>query len=264
MKTGGGDTVIIRKRGWRRILADRLLALLMLALVLIVGLWIARRPIASEILHRQFEQRGVRATYQLERVGLRTQVVRNLAIGDPKNPDLVARYAQIQLRWALTGNVSVYRIVARGVRLKGKVVNGKVVWGDVSKMMPPPTNKPFALPNIVVDVADTSIGIQTPLGHLGFAVAGSGNLTRRIQGTARRRAARASILGRCRVSGHSCLHRRARDGPPAAGRRTARRPRFACPASNILMETPRFDLDSSFSESFTSFDGNARVIRSGS
>ena len=173
---GGGDTVIIRKRGWQRILAIALLALLMLALVLIVGLWIARRPIASEILHRQFEERGVRATYQLERVGLRTQVVRNLAIGDPKNPDLVARYALIQLRWGLTGNVSVYRIVARGVRLKGKVVNGRVVWGDVSKMMPPPTNKPFALPNIVVDVADTSIGIQTPFGHLGFAVAGSATL----------------------------------------------------------------------------------------
>ena len=103
----GGETIVVRKRGWQRILAIGLLGLLLLALLLIAGLWIARRPIASEILHQQFEQRGVRATYDLERVGLRTQVVRNLVIGDPKNPDLVARYAMIQLRRGLTGSVSV-------------------------------------------------------------------------------------------------------------------------------------------------------------
>jgi hypothetical protein len=54
----------------------------------------------------------------------------------------------------------------------------------------------------------------------------------------------------------------------AAVRVIARRPQltgplvaqeFACPASNLLMDRPRFELDSSFSESFTSFDGNARV-----
>ena len=42
------------------------------------------------------------------------------------------------------------------------------------------------------------------------------------------------------------------DGPFVADR-------FACPTSNLLMDQPRFELDSSFSESFTSFDGNARV-----
>jgi hypothetical protein len=48
----------------------------------------------------------------------------------------------------------------------------------------------------------------------------------------------------------------------------ARRPRiegpfvadkFACPVSNLLMDQPRFELNSSFSESFTTFDGNARM-----
>jgi hypothetical protein len=255
---GGGGTVVVRRRGWQRILAFGLLALLILALLLIVGLWIARRPIASEILHRQFEERGVRATYQLERVGLRTQVVRELVIGDPKNPDLSARYALIQLRWGLTGSVSVYRIVARGVRLKGKVVDGRVVWGDVSKMMPPPSNKPFALPNIVADVADTSISIQTPFGNLGFAVAGSGNLSGGFKG----RLATSSSgldLGRCRVSALRAFTnvRVVARRPQVEGPLVARQ--FACPASNILLDTPRFDLDSSFSESFTSFDGTARV-----
>jgi translocation and assembly module TamB len=167
---GGGDageTVVLRRRPkWQRIGAIALLSLIVLALLAVAGLWIARRPIASEVLQRQFEQRGVRATYQLDRVGLRTQQVRNLVIGDPKDPDLVARYALIQLRWTLTGSVGVYRIVARGVRLEGKVVQGRVVWGEVSRLLPPPTNKPFALPNIVLDIADSSISLQTPAGQV--------------------------------------------------------------------------------------------------
>jgi hypothetical protein len=256
---GESETLIVRKRGWQRILAIGLLSLLLLGLLLIAGLWIARRPIASEILQSQFEQRGVRATYQLERVGLRTQVVRNLVIGDPKNPDLVARYAMIQVRWGLSGSVSVYRIVARGVRLKGKLVKNRVVWGDVSKMMPPPSDKPFALPNIVLDVADASVGIQTPFGQLGFAVAGSGNLTGGFKGQLAA-SSPGLDLGRCRVSGLRAFTnvRVVARRPQVEGPLTARS--FACPASNFLLDAPRFELDSSFSESFTNFDGNARVV----
>ena len=47
----------------------------------------------THFLKGEFERRGVTATYHLDRVGLRTQQVSNLVIGDPKQPDLVARYA---------------------------------------------------------------------------------------------------------------------------------------------------------------------------
>ena len=254
----GGTLVVRRRDRWRRGAAVALLAILAFLLVIIIVVWIARRPIATEVLQRQFEQRGVRATYQLERVGLRTQVVRNLAIGDPKNPDLFARYAQIQVRWTLTGSVSVYRIVARGVRLRGRVQQGKVVWGEVSKLLPPPSDKPFALPNMVLDIADSSIGLTTPFGNLGFALAGTGNLTGGFKGQLAATSPRLD-MGRCSLDGMRAF---------TAIRVTARRPRidgpvvasrFVCPSSNILLETPRFDLTSSFSESFTSFDGNARV-----
>ena len=259
-ESGSSDgTVIVRRRDrWRRGAAIAFLAILALFLVLIVAVWIARRPIATEVLQRQFEQRGVRATYQLERVGLRTQVVRNLVIGDPKSPDLIARYALIQVRWTLTGSVSVYRIVARGVRLRGRVQEGKVVWGEVSKLLPPPTDKPFTLPNMVLDVADSSIGLETPFGNLGFALAGTGNLTGGFKGRVAAVSPRLD-MGRCSLDGMRAY---------TAIRITARRPRvdgpfvanrFVCPASNLLMDAPRFELNSTFSESFTSFDGGARV-----
>ncbi len=254
----GDGALIVRRRGWRRVTAIVVLCLLLLFLLLIAGVWIARRPIASQVLQDQFEQRGVRATYQLDRVGLRTQQVSNLVIGDPRNPDLVARYAQIQLRWTLTGSVGVYRIVARGVRLKGKVVDGRVVWGDVSKMLPPPSDKPFELPNIVLDIADSSIGLQTPFGNLGFALAGTGNLSGGFKG---RLAAISSglDLGRCRLEAMRAFTelRVVARRPQVDGPLLARQ--FACPTSNIALDEPRFDLNSSFNESFTSFDGKARV-----
>ena len=59
-----------------------------------------------------------------DRVGFRTQQISNLSIGDPANPDLTVRRAVIQLRIKWNGSVEVYRIVARGVRLRGRVVGG--------------------------------------------------------------------------------------------------------------------------------------------
>jgi hypothetical protein len=124
--------------------------------------------------------------------------------------------------------------------------------------MPPPSDKPFALPNIVLDIADSTIGLQTPFGPLGFALAGSGNLTGGFKGNV------AAIspgldMGRCRLSQmnvKAALEVVARrphlDGPMAARE-------FACPTSNILIDNPRFDLDARFNESFTDFDGSGRM-----
>ena len=93
--------------------------------LVVAFVWIQRRPIATHYLKREFQRRGVTATYHLDRVGLRTQQVSNLVIGDPRHPDLVARFAQIETRLKWNGSFEVYRIVARGVRLRGRLVHGK-------------------------------------------------------------------------------------------------------------------------------------------
>ncbi len=261
-RSEGGElpdgAVIVRRRGWRSVALIVLLGVFAILLLAIAGIWVARRPIATHFLENEFEKRGVRATYNLDRIGLRTQQVSNLVIGDPKNPDLVARYAQIQVRFTLGGSVSVYRIVARGVRLKGKVIDGKVTWGEVSKLLPPPSGKPFTLPNVVLDIADSSISVQTPFGMLGFALAGTGNLTGGFRGNVAAVSPRLD-MGRCSLDGMRAytairvVARRPRvDGPFVADR-------FVCPTSNLLMDQPRFELNSSFSESLTTFDGNARM-----
>ena len=249
----------VRERSvvWRR-LQWALLLLLGVLLIAVVGVWLARKPIANNVIAGELKKRGVQASYQLDRIGLRTQQVSNLVIGDPDHPDLTARVAVIQMRIKWNGSVEVYRIAARGVRLKGRVIGNKVSWGQIDKLLPPPSGKPFTLPNIVVDVADTSIALGTPYGPLGLALQGRGNLSGGFRG---KLAASASLLvpGACRLD-----HLKAFVSVAI----TARRPHvvgplgansFICPSSNLALGAPRMEIDSTFSEAFGSFDGSGRL-----
>jgi hypothetical protein len=166
-------------------------------LIVAIGLlWIERRPIAVHYLKQEFERRGVDASYHLDRVGLRTQEVSNLVIGNPKHPDVVARHAIIQMRLKWDGSFKVYRVVARGVRLRGRLIHGKVSWGQIDKLMPPPSKKPFALPDFVLDVADSSISLATPFGPIGLALEGNGKLSGGFKGHAALASPRL-VPGRC-------------------------------------------------------------------
>ena len=256
----GARTVIVRKRSWTRVLSMAALGLLLLVAVGIAIVWIERRPIATHFLASEFKSRGVTATYTLDRVGFRTQQVSNLVIGDPKRPDLTARLAQVQMRLKWDGNFEVYRIVARGVRLRGRLVNGRVSWGQVDKLLPAPTTRkqPFKLPNVAVDIADATIALATPFGPIGAAIQGKGRLSGGFKG----RAAIASprlVPGRCEA-----LNLRTN----LAVAVTARHPyaegpvaldRFNCPSSHIDIVAPQFDAKASFNEALTNFDGSGRM-----
>ena len=242
---------------WRRI-QWLLLALLVLVLIAVAVVWLARKPIANNVVASELKKRGVQATYDLDRIGLRTQQVSNLVIGDPANPDLTARTALVQMRVKWNGSVEFYRIAARGVRLKGRVVGNKVTWGQIDKLLPAPTGKPFTLPNIVVDIADTTISLRTPFGPLGFALRGRGNLSGGFKGKV---AVSAPSLtpGACRLEqlrASVSLAVEARR-PHVVGPVGAKS--FACPASRLALADPRMEIDSTFSEAFGSFDGKGRL-----
>ena len=252
------ERVVVRRPLWARVsmyLAIGLLALLIIALAVV---WIERRQIATHFLKGEFESRGVQAKYHLDRVGFRTQQVSDLVIGDPSSPDLVAKRAIIQMRLKLDGSFAVYRVVARGVRLRGRLVHGRVSWGQIDKLLPPPSNKPFELPNIVLDVADSSISLATPFGPVGIALEGNGRLSGGFKG----RLAVASpqlTPGRCTAVGlHTNLgiaviarHPKV-EGPVALAS-------FVCPQSRFYVLAPRFDAKARFSESFSNVEGSGKM-----
>ena len=253
------ETIVVRRRpAWARVASLLAAGLLVLLVVAVAVIWTQRRSIATHYLKSEFERRGVTASYHLDRVGLRTQEVSNLVIGDPNHPDLVARFAHIETRLKWNGNFDVYRIVARGVRLRGRLVHGKVSWGQIDRLMPPPSNKPFALPDFVLDVADSTISLATPFGPLGFALQGNGKLSGGFTGHAALVSPRL-VPGRCQAANMranlavAVVARHPRiEGPVTLDR-------FTCPSSRFDIAAPRFDAKASFNEAFTSVDGSGRM-----
>jgi hypothetical protein len=256
------EPVMVHDRtGWHRVWRLTRLGLLVilgLALIAAVALWIWRKPIADDFIRDELQRRGVTATYTLDRVGFRTQQISNLSIGDPADPDLTLERAVVQLRPTLSG-FEVYRVAARGVRLKGELLrSGRVSWGQIDKLLPPPSGRPFRLPDLSVDLKDTRVALASPYGRMDFAVAGEGNLA---GGFAGKLAAASSglDLGTCRLDRFRTLvdigvtARR----PQVKGPINARG--LECPASNLRLAQPRMEIDSSFSEAFASFDGSGRL-----
>jgi translocation and assembly module TamB len=252
------ERVVVRRPLWTRIAKWLAVGLLVFLAIAIAVIWIERRPIATHFLKNEFESRGVTAKYRLDKVGFRTQQVSDLVIGDPKNPDLVAKKAIIQMRLRLDGSFRVYRVVARGVRLRGKLVHGRVSWGQLDKLLPPPSNKPFELPNIVLDVADSSISLATPFGPVGVALEGNGRLSGGFKGHAAVSSPKL-VPGRCEaidlrtylavsvVARHPHV-----EGPVSLAS-------LLCPASHLSVIAPRFDAKAKFNESFTSVEGSGRM-----
>src|SRR6186713_1095941 len=71
-------------------------------LVLAIGfaiLWATRERIADDFIADQLADYGIEATYEIERIGGRQQVLRNVVVGDTDRPDLTVERAEIVLRY---------------------------------------------------------------------------------------------------------------------------------------------------------------------
>lgn len=188
--------VVSRRR--RRVRAALLLLLALLALALL-ALWLARKPIAADLIDRELARRGVPASYDVKRIGLSTQRLEKLRIGDPRSPDLTAEWIEIDLTPTFGAPV-VREIRAGGVRLRGRLINGRFRLGAVDRLLGPPTGKPFRLPDLRVDLGDARLALATPAGAVSVRMDGKGNLA---SGFAGRYAALAPALslGDCRLAG---------------------------------------------------------------
>jgi translocation and assembly module TamB len=182
----------------RRPVGRRIAAVLGLLLVLLLAIvWSQRKPIAADFIDRELARRGVQASYKVKRIGFRTQRLENLVIGDPRRPDLTARWVEVDLSWGFR-RPRVKLIRARGVRLFGRIAGGKLTLGQVDRLLPPPSGLPFRLPDQAVDVADASIRLDTPAGRIGIALQGKGNLADGFRGRMAARAHRLA-LSSCRL-----------------------------------------------------------------
>ncbi|MGQ0559055.1 MAG: intermembrane phospholipid transport protein YdbH family protein [Sphingosinicella sp.] len=185
------------RSGWGLAWRLGLALLLVLGVAGLILVWSMRVRLATDYIDSEFTRRGVQASYQVRRIGLGTQLFENLVIGDPRRPDATARYVSVQVLVGLTGP-RIGLISARGVRMRGRIVDGRLSLGQVDRLLPPPTGEPFRLPDQRIDVDRAAIVLETPAGQMALALSGRGNLADGFAGRLAL-ASRRLRLGDCRL-----------------------------------------------------------------
>lgn len=176
---GGGGRPL--RRAARRPVFGAVVVLLATLAAGILTIWVQRQPIAEHFVQRELRSRGVRASYRVSQIALRTQRIENLVLGDPARPDLTARSVEIDIAYGgIVPTVGAVR--ARGVRLYGRVTNKGLLLGELDKFRDPASTAPFGMPDIDLTLDDARARIDTPAGPLAIAIDGSGNLQSGFRG----------------------------------------------------------------------------------
>ncbi|MGB3930477.1 MAG: exoprotein, partial [Sphingobium sp.] len=235
MEEEGGDMAV--RRAWLRWLG---VGTGSLALVL-VALWTQRAPIAENFVTRELNRRGVQADYDLVDVGLRTQRIENIVLGDPKRPDLTARWVEVDIAFTgLTPQVAAVR--AGGVRLRGSLRDGELRLGELDRFRDPASTAPFSLPDILLSLADARMTLDTDAGRVGMQIDGSGNLRSGFRGKVAA-AMPSGVVAGCRLAmGRAMIDLAMQGGRPQL-RGPVRADSLGCPGNGLAMARPAAVMD---------------------
>jgi len=231
-----------------------------LFLVVLLGLWVQRAPLAENLIERELAARDVHMRYRLASVGLRTQRIENIVLGDPRRPDLTARWVEVDI--AIGGLSPVIASVrAGGVRMRGRLHNGKLSLGELDKFMGQGAATTTVLPDIDVALEDARASIATDYGPLGVNLSGSGNLHDAFVGraVAAMPDARVAQCGARRLVAD--LRIAMRNGEPRiTGPLTAQA--IGCPATALALAMPRLDVDFRLDKTLSALNGGASIAAS--
>lgn len=163
------------KRRWYNGASRWALGIAAVSLAGLLGVWSQRNPIANNYIESYLADHGVKARYQIADIGFNTQRLTGVVIGDPTRPDLVADWVEVSTQIGLNG-ATVTGLRAGAVRLRGALVDGKLMLGSLDRLMPASRGGPFTLPSIDLDIVDGRMQLTAPQGVIGIKLAGQGRL----------------------------------------------------------------------------------------
>lgn len=203
----------------------------LLLAVLAIGLavvWFQRESIADRVIAGQLKDLGLPATYTIESIGPRRQVLTNIVIGDPARPDLTVERAIVEIVPRL-GLPTLDKVTLIRPRLYGTYRQAKASFGSLDAILFRKTAQPTGIPDLDLELVDGRARLDSEFGVIGIKADGAGNLRDGFTGIAAAAAPRLA-LGGCSAQGAS-----------AYGRVTmaASAPRFAGPVRFAALTCPR-------------------------
>lgn len=216
-----------------RWLARGLLGLVLLLAVIVAVLWFQRERLVGNYLDDLLEQQGVSATYSIEHIGPDRQVLRNIVVGDPAAPDLTIDRAEVRLVTRI-GLPQLQRISLSGLRLWGRVVDGKASFGALDPLIFTDSTEPFALPELDLRLSDARALIEGDYGPVAVRLDGGGYLPSGFSAQLAAVAPRLAVAG-CAAEGTTLYGRveTANRRPGFAG--PLRFATLSCPAAGVAL-----------------------------
>ena len=235
------------------------LAILALVVALAFGiLWTQRERIADNVIGRELERRGIPATYRVERIGARRQVLADVVVGDPKRPDLTVKRADVELVYRL-GFPGIGRITLVEPRLFGSYRSGKLSFGSLDPLLFTGSKQPFSLPTLDLKIADGRALLETDYGPLGIKTEGEGRLNDGFAGI-------VAVVAP-NLAGFGCTARRA--SYYGTIRIAAEKPRLVgplrtgpldCSAPGVSLENAAVQIDTTFDKGLAGAEGRAKLV----
>ncbi|MBL8536013.1 MAG: YdbH domain-containing protein [Hyphomonadaceae bacterium] len=168
--------------GW----ATALAALGVSTVIVGLGVWFVRMPLAELVLEAALADRGVSADFQVVNLDLNGVTLANVRVGPEQTPDVAIGAVSARWTWVgLSPQLASLRIEQPRLRLRldatGRVSAGSL---DQIERAAPGRRRP-RLPTISLDIVDGETLIDAPFGQLHAAFESSGVLGRDFAGLAR-------------------------------------------------------------------------------
>ncbi|MBD2841542.1 intermembrane phospholipid transport protein YdbH family protein [Erythrobacter rubeus] len=137
--------------------------------------WLARERIAGNVIDNLLTSYDVEATYDIVSIDPQRQVIANLVVGDPQQPDFTAEEVTINLDYGLrTPTVEGVELVRP--RLYGTYIDGELRFGELDSLIFAESEETSGLPEMDLAIIDGRALIESDYGAIAAKIDGSGPL----------------------------------------------------------------------------------------
>lgn len=237
---------------------------LVLAVLLVVALgsaWLARERIANRIIAGQLDDLGLPGQYQIDSIGVQRQVLTNIVIGDPGNPDLIVPRAVIEFEPRL-GIPTLGRVTLEGARLRGSYKGAKLSFGALDPVIYAEREGPGGLPDLDLVLVDGRARIDTDYGVLGAKAEGRGNLRSSFAGVLAVAGPRLAF-GDCKANDATAYGKLTTAGAKARFAGPLRLGGLRCPEQQARLGQTTVQLDAELGAAFDTARGRYDFVTTG-
>jgi len=241
----------------RRVGCWILLGLLALVLAALVAAWFSRERIADNVIAGMLDDYGIAGSYEIESIGPQQEVLRNVVIGDPAQPDLTIERAIVTIEPRF-GFPAIGEVRLVKPRLYGRYVDDQLSFGALDPLIFTGEEGPFEFPDMALAVEDGRALLESDNGPVGIKLEGSGNLRGGFAGELAATAPQIALSG-CKAQGATLYGKIGID---------AERPQFTgplrfagmeCADSGLALGKGAVQLDLQGDRTLAGFDGTGQL-----